>query len=71
MQLARATIEAAEDIGGFALVIWDPSGSSVACMDVTRSNIPSILVPDFVRNRLLAYRIEGWTMETVDERWGY
>ncbi len=66
----RNTIDKAGDIAGFAFVAWDPQGASICTFNVTRSNIPSILVPDFVRNRLLAERISSWTIEDVNEQWG-
>ena len=70
LQMVRETVDAAEDVGGWAFVVWGPDGASVAAVGVPRSNIPSILVPDFVRNRLLAYRREDWTLETVNDQWG-
>lgn len=57
-----------DDCAGFALVIWGADGTSTAACQIARSNsIPSILVPDFVRNRLLAQRIESWTLDSVRE----
>ena len=47
---------------GFAMVMWGADGSShAACRAYPGSNIPSIAVPDFVRNRLLAAKIEEWS----------
>lgn len=46
---------------GFAMVMWSSDGSSdAACRAYPGSNIPSIAVPDFVRNRLLASKISEW-----------
>lgn len=54
---------------GFALVVWGADGRSTADLGTkTPDNglvIPEILVPDFVRNRLLAVKIEDWTVDTV------
>lgn len=56
-------------IAGMAFVVWEPDCSSTCVVSVNDSStIPSILVPDFVRNRLLADRIERWTLDTVDGR---
>jgi hypothetical protein len=47
---------------GFALVMWDADGSSdAACRAYPGSNIPSIAIPDFARNRLLARKIGEWS----------
>jgi hypothetical protein len=47
---------------GFAMVMWDSDGGSAAvCKAYPGSNIPSIAVPDFVRNRLLARKIYDWS----------
>ena len=47
---------------GFALVMWDSDGGSdAACRAYPGSNIPSIAIPDFARNRLLARKIEEWS----------
>jgi hypothetical protein len=46
---------------GFAMVMWDCEGhSDAACRAYPGSNIPTIAVPDFVRNRLLASKIVEW-----------
>lgn len=51
----------AERIAGFAIVVWAPDGASTALTVANEtSRMPSILVPDFVRNRLLADTIERW-----------
>ncbi len=48
---------------GFAFVIWAEDGLSAADMGGNDKNrIPGILIPDFARNRLLAEKIEEWTM---------
>jgi hypothetical protein len=47
---------------GFAMVMWAADGSSdAACRAYPGSNIPSIAVPDFARNRLLARKIGEWS----------
>lgn len=47
---------------GFALVMWDAEGGSdAACRAYPGSSIPSIAIPDFARNRLLARKIEEWS----------
>lgn len=56
-------------IAGVAIVVWAPDSGSTALMSVNNSSaIPSILVPDFVRNRLLAERIEAWTIDAIEGR---
>lgn len=53
-------------IVGFAFVIWGDDNGSVAIGENFDGNrIPAILVPDFVRNRLLARQIEKWTLEDL------
>jgi hypothetical protein len=60
-----------EDIAGFAIVVWGSDLGSTAVSLLTPVNtIPSMLVPDFVRNRLLAQKIEEWTLDSVNEQWG-
>lgn len=55
-------------IVGIALVAWAEDNGSVAHLNISgESRIPFILVPDFVRNRLLANAIEHWTLESVRE----
>jgi hypothetical protein len=58
-----------EDLAGFALVVWGADLSSTSdCKVGQGSTIPSILVADFVRNRLLAQRIEDWTIERLEQK---
>lgn len=53
-------------IAGFAVVVWGADNGSVSLISVNEgSKIPSILAPDFVRNRLLASQIETWTLESL------
>ena len=55
-------------VAGFAFVAWDGAGRSTSITHVKNgSMIPTILVPDFVRNRLLAERIERWTVEGLEK----
>ena len=54
------------DTAGFAIVVWGADGSSTCDLGAgKRSNIPTILVPDFVRNRLLAAKIIDWAMDDI------
>lgn len=64
---AKKVIDAYQGlVAGFAFVVWGADGGSTALVSVNEaSNIPSIMVPDFVRNRLLAERIEAWTLDTL------
>ena len=49
---------------GFALVIWDSTLASLAAVrSYPGSSLPGIAAPDFVRNRLLASKIEEWSRE--------
>jgi hypothetical protein len=52
-------------LGGFAFMVWDTDGSSTVDAANMDGTIPTILIPDFVRNRLLAARIEQWTLDTL------
>jgi hypothetical protein len=46
---------------GYAVVLWDADlGSSASLRCGQGSTIPSIAMPDFVRNRLLAMKINEW-----------
>ena len=66
----RAVLDAhGEDICGFALVVWGSDTRSTADLGVKihdGSVIPEILIPDFVRNRLLAVKIEQWTIDELN-----
>lgn len=57
---------------GFALVVWAPDGASTADMGMKSidqgAQIPSMLIPDFVRNRLLGMKIEEWAVDTIKGR---
>lgn len=55
-------------IAGYAIVMWDEEMLSNGEMRVWNNPIPSMLVPDFVRNWLLAHRTEEWTIETLKNR---
>ncbi len=52
-------------VNGFVVMIWDNDGTSTCDAVNFEGNIPGILIPDFVRNRLLAQKIETWTLETL------
>ena len=55
-------------LAGFALVIWDKDNFSTAYVTANElSKIPTIVVGDFVRNRLLAETIERWTREGLED----
>jgi hypothetical protein len=64
---ALACIDALQgDVAGMAIVVWAADGGSTAAMRVgTASTIPSILVGDFVRNRLLAEVVSDWTLDVM------
>lgn len=55
------------DFAGYAFMVWGMDGSST-CDLQTKSNIPSILVPDFVRNRLLGMKIEEWILKDLQDK---
>lgn len=62
-EVKRKALEALDamraPIVGLALVAWSEDNGSVAQINVgAESRVPFILVPDFVRNRLLANGIE-------------
>jgi hypothetical protein len=49
-------------IVGYAVVLWDADGGSSASLRAGRgSSIPSIAMPEFVKNRLLAEKIMEWS----------
>lgn len=56
------------DIAGFAFMVWDKEGASTVKALRFTGAIPTILIPDFVRNRLLAETSEDWTIETINEQ---
>lgn len=65
-RVIAAHVDGGSDIAGFAFVVWGHEGASTCKMHVEDGKpFPSILAPDFVRNRLLAERIETWTIETL------
>jgi hypothetical protein len=41
-----------DNIGGYALVIWDKDGTAVSTIDVLMGNISRSLVPSFVSDKL-------------------
>ena len=70
-QRIRRALDAMGDeaeLSGFVFMAWDKNISSVAFTAVHDGLLPAILVPDFVRNRLLAQQIEKWTIDTINER---
>lgn len=54
-----------QPLAGYAVVVWRTDGVSSAYLQ-SNGQIPSILVPDFVRNRLLAEKIEDWAIDTLN-----
>lgn len=59
----------AQRIAGYAIVVWAPDQSSTADLGGLPGNtVPTIMIPDFVRNRLLAEKIEMWTVKGLEER---
>lgn len=66
-ELVRETLSvASSDIDGFVFMVWDRTGAST-CAQRTKGNIPSIYVPDFVRNRLLGQTITNWALDDFKE----
>lgn len=62
----RSVLDSQHDLAGFAIVVWGADFSTTCDMDSgPRSNIPSIVIPDLVRARLLAYRTETWTIQSL------
>lgn len=57
-----------DDLAGIAIVVWGSDNASTCYSGIGdgKNQIPSILIPDFVRNRLLAERIEKWTLATIN-----
>lgn len=54
-------------VAGFAVVVWGPDNGSTALMNVAaNSKMPLMMIPDFVRNRLLADQIERWTIADIN-----
>ena len=61
----RTLVDAAQRDGrpivGYAVVLWDAeNGSNASLRTGQGSSIPSIAMPEFVKNRLLASKIEEW-----------
>lgn len=56
-------VDADYALGGFAFVVWDKDGSSSCAMRAGNGCIPAMLAPDFVRNRLMAYKIIDWARD--------
>lgn len=56
-----------DNTAGFAFICWSKDGAST-CQIKTDGSIPSIYVPDFLRNRLLAHQIEKWTIQEIHDR---
>ena len=53
--------DGAGSIAGFAVVLWDAELQSNAMLRASeRSQIPSIAMPEFIKNRLLTAKIEEW-----------
>lgn len=58
-------------LAGFAIVVWGLDGSSTAALATDGGVTPTILIPDFVRNRLLGEKIEAWTIESINRSNGF
>lgn len=69
MRRVTACLDVHTDIDGFAFVVWGHDLGST-CYSAGGRTMPAILVPDFVRNRLLAERISDWTEHAVMRRLG-
>lgn len=68
----RDCLDQTDDLAGAVFVAWSAdSGSTAAMFTGPASRIPSILVPDFVRNRLLAMKIIDWTMDEINTQRGF
>jgi len=67
LRKAREVIDALGDpVAGWAIMAWLPDGSATVDLAVLdRSCIPSSLVPDFVRNRLLLERAYQFVAEEI------
>ena len=62
----RDALDTQDDIAGYAFVAWGAnSDSTTTHWAGSQSAIPTILIPDFVRNRLLASQIIKWTLDSV------
>lgn len=59
----REVLETQGNVSGYAFVAWGGDGMSTAYMFCGPGSFPSIYAPDFVRNRLLALKVEEWTMD--------
>lgn len=62
------TTKFGRQLAGYAIVMWDEEMYSSGELRVWNNPIPSMLVPDFVRNWLLARRTEEWTIDTLKDR---
>jgi len=68
----RDCLDMTDDVAGAAFVVWSADGGSTASIYTSSaSRIPSILVPDFVRNRLLAMKIIDWTIDDINTSNGF
>ena len=54
-------------VAGMAMVLWAADGQATAIMASGPGCIPGMLIPDFVRNRLMAERIIQWAVEAVHD----
>ena len=68
----RECLDNTGDVAGAAFVVWSAdNGSSAMMFAGADSRIPSILIPDFVRNRLLAVKIIDWTKDDINTSNGF
>jgi hypothetical protein len=56
-------------IAGFAFVVWDADGAA-SCKTLAGGCVPALLMPEFVKNKILAERITDWTLDEVNFQWG-
>ena len=61
-------MDASPDIAGVAIVVWSADNRSAAMLAVDGSSkIPTMMVPTFVKNRLMTERILEFTLEALDD----
>lgn len=69
LRWARELMDRCATVDGFAIVVWDKAGYS-SCASIGGEVVPSAVVPDFVRNRLLTHAITSWAVDDVREMFG-
>lgn len=62
-----AHTKAGSDIAGYAFVVWAHDfASTTTSYSGPSSLVPALLIGDFVRNAIVADRIEGWTIDRIN-----